>query len=76
MAARLQILPPAGPLGNILLHLGYVVVGYTSERHDPFFPSPSEVKPNKILASIIQRHWLKISERTFFLSGSKPTDEF
>jgi hypothetical protein len=29
----LQILPPDGPLGNILLHLGYVVVGYTSERH-------------------------------------------
>jgi hypothetical protein len=26
-------LPPAGPLGKILLHMGYVVVGYTSERH-------------------------------------------
>jgi hypothetical protein len=24
--------PADGPLGNILLHLGYVVVGYTFER--------------------------------------------
>jgi hypothetical protein len=39
---RLQILPPYGPLGNILLHLGYVVVGlgigYTSERHGCTLP--------------------------------------
>jgi hypothetical protein len=31
-------LPPYGPLGNILLHLGYVVVGYTSERHGTTLP--------------------------------------
>jgi hypothetical protein len=34
----LQILPPDGLLGNILLHLGYVVVGYTSERHGCTLP--------------------------------------
>jgi hypothetical protein len=34
----LQILPPAGPLGNILLHLGYMLVGYTSERHGCTLP--------------------------------------
>jgi hypothetical protein len=32
-----QILPD-GPLRNILLHLGYVVVGYTSERHGCTLP--------------------------------------
>jgi hypothetical protein len=35
---ELQILPPTGPLGNILLHLGYVVVGFTSERHKCTLP--------------------------------------
>jgi hypothetical protein len=32
------LLPPAGPLGNIFLHLGYVVVGYTYERHGCTLP--------------------------------------
>jgi hypothetical protein len=31
-------LPPAGPLEDILLYLGYVVVGYTSGRHGCTLP--------------------------------------